>query len=84
MNFKKYYINGNRFTIRITFRTERHWNDFMGWLTRITTHVPISEHIYRQMVKNLPELLYPDNDPVKPITMDVRDKMKRIRKKLEL
>ena len=82
MNFKKYYINGNKLTIRITFRTERYWNGFMGWLTRITTYVVIADLIYREMVKNPPELQCPYIDPVKPITMDVREKMRLIRKKL--
>ena len=82
MNFKKYYINGNKFTIRITFRPERYWNDLMLSLTRITSPVPLSVLIYREMVKNPPELLYYDYDPIILITIDVKERMKQIRKNL--
>ena len=83
MNFKKYYINGNRFTIQFAFRTEMHWNDFMYWLTRKTTpKAPISELIFKEMTKNPPSTLPPDTDTITPITMDVRAKMKQIRKNL--
>lgn len=52
MNFKKYYINGNKFSISIQFNTEMHWNDFMGWLTKKTTIKPISEYITKEMINN--------------------------------
>ena len=52
MNFKKYYINGNKFTIHIHINIEMYWNDFMGWLTRKTTIVSISEYIIKEMIKN--------------------------------
>ena len=76
MNFKKYYINGNRFTIEINFRTEMHWNDFMYWLTQKTTaKPPISELIYNEMVKNPPELELIKDEPSisEPTTFDSRE-----------
>jgi hypothetical protein len=43
MNFKKYYLNGNRFTIYITYRNKKYdikieswWNNLMGYLTKLT------------------------------------------------
>jgi hypothetical protein len=42
MNFKKYYLNGNRFTIYITYRNKKYdikieswWNNLMGKLTKM-------------------------------------------------
>ena len=52
MNFKKFYINGNRFSISIQFNTEMYWNDFMGFLTKKTTIKSISECITKQMQLN--------------------------------
>ncbi len=51
INFKKYYINGNRFTININFRTEMRWNDFMYFLHK-KVNMKISDHIYNAMIKN--------------------------------
>ena len=49
MNFKRFYINGNKFSIFIIYRDkgfdigiEHWWNIFMWWLTKITTkQIPI-------------------------------------------
>ena len=54
MNFKRYYINGNDFTIEINFRTEMYWNNFMYWLTKKT--MSISEYIIREMINNPPKI----------------------------
>ena len=37
MDFKKYYINGNKFTFEFRFSFEKHWNNFMFYLTKKTT-----------------------------------------------
>ena len=39
MNFRKYYINGNRFTFTFNFRGDMYWNSFMYWLTKKTTKI---------------------------------------------
>ena len=37
LNFKKYYINGNRFNIDIHFSPEKYWNNLMGKLYKLIT-----------------------------------------------
>lgn len=37
MNFKNFYINGNKFHIQINFNLESYWNSFMYKLTLWTT-----------------------------------------------
>jgi hypothetical protein len=43
MNFRKYYLNGNKYTVYIKYRNKKYdikieswWNDLMGWLTNRT------------------------------------------------
>jgi len=84
MNFRKYYINGNKLTFTISFKGNRYWNDFMYWLTRITTPIPISTLIYREMVKNPPELYWFNIEPIEPIPFDKRAQLNIIRRNLGL
>lgn len=35
INFKKFYINGNGFSITIDFRFSKYWNNLMLWLNKI-------------------------------------------------
>jgi len=56
MNFKNFYINGSSFTFSFYFSFEKHWNNFMYWLTKKTTIQKISNLIQIEMHKNPPRI----------------------------
>jgi len=62
-----------------------YWNEFMHYLTRLTTPKPsISELIYKEMVKNPPELEFVIEEPsiTESPKIDPRKQMEIIRRNL--
>lgn len=71
MNFKKYYINGNRFTFTFSFHGERYWNSFMYYLTRKTTKKRKVEKLINNVVIEPIEIINERYMPERPENKNV-------------